>query len=119
MQIEDTRHVTLDDYEITAVNVGYDWSTHPPKYVERYISITLEPEGYLRDRFDQGGQSYEKKKHGARRLVIRGRELEKIMGALNDEVTLCHQLLLDHGLIPELKIRRSDANQNREKTGKL
>jgi hypothetical protein len=56
----------------------------------------------MRDRFAQGGASYEKKKHGARQIKITGREMSRLIAAFNEEVDLCHQVLLDHNLISEL-----------------
>jgi hypothetical protein len=102
MEIIDTRHTTPDLFSIKDVRVAYDWSREGAKYVSPTLIVSLEPEGYMRDRFAQGGASYEKKKHGARQIKITGREMKRLIAVFNEEVDLCHQVLLDHGLIPEL-----------------
>jgi hypothetical protein len=102
MEIIDSRHVTPDLFSIDSIRVTYDWSEHEPKYVSPYLIVSLKPEGYMRTRFADGGASYERKKHGARELKIRANELKQMMDAFSEEVKLCHQLLLDHGLMSEL-----------------
>jgi hypothetical protein len=102
MEINGTRHVTPDLYSIKEVRVEYDWSKSEPKYVAPYLSVSLEPEGYFRDRFAEGGSSYEKKKHGARSFKISAAEFKRLADAFTKEIELCHRLLLEHGLIPEL-----------------
>lgn len=110
MEIEDTRHVTPDRFSIEGLRVGYDWdSDSKRKWVSRYLVIYLKPEGYLRDRFTSGGSSYETKKHGARRIKINAHEIGQIMDALNNELEICHQVLLEKGLIPELAEARRKA----------
>jgi hypothetical protein len=112
MEIIDTRHVTPDEYSIEKIHIGYDWSGQEPKYIQPYISLSLKPEGYLRNRFGEGGQSYEKKEHGAQKIKIRASEFQQMVEALNDEVKLCHKVLLDHGLIPALfEARYAEADQ--------
>jgi hypothetical protein len=101
MQIIDTRHVTPDDYSIEKIHVGYDWGHHS-KYVQAYISVALKPDGYHRTRFADGGQSYETKKHGAERLIIRAPELQQMMEALTDELQLCQKVILEHDLVAAL-----------------
>lgn len=108
MEIVDTRHVTPDEYSIEEIRVGYNWSRPEPKYVGSYLSISLKPKGYLRNRFSDGGVSYETKKHGAQQLIIHADEIKQMVEAFSDEVTLCHKLLLEHDLVPELiKARHS------------
>jgi hypothetical protein len=65
----------------------------------------------MRSRFAEGGASYEKKKHGARELRIRASELRQIMDAYREEVELCHQLLLEHGLMPKLAEARRTSQE--------
>ena len=74
-------------------------------------SVSLKPEVYRRNRFAEGDQSYEKKKHGAQKLTIRAPELRQMMGAFNHEVAICHTLILEHDLMPEL-VRARNANGN-------
>lgn len=114
MQIIDTRHVTPDDYCIEKIHVGYNWD-RDPKYVQPYISVSLKPKGYLRSRFAEGGQSYETKKHGAERLIIRAPELQQMMEALTDELQLCHKVILEHDLVPAL----IEARQERTPNGRI
>ena len=72
----------------------------------------------MRNRFNEG-QSYETKKHGAQNLKIRAVELKQLMDAFSDEVQLCHKLLLDHDLIPELIEARGKFYQDRAQTAEL
>lgn len=110
MEIEDTRSATPDRFSIEDLRVGYDWDTDTErKWVSRYLLIYLKPEGYLRDRFASGGSSYETKKHGARRIKLNADEIAQIMDALKNEVEICHQVLLEKGLIPELAEARRQA----------
>lgn len=102
MEIMDTRHVTPDAYSIESIHVGYDWSRSGSRYAQAYLSISLKPEGYFRNRFAEGGESYEVKKHGAEKLKIRADELTEMTNALSEEIKLCHQLLVDHDLMPKL-----------------
>jgi hypothetical protein len=102
MKIIDTRHVTPDDYKIKNVQVKCSWSARDPKYIYPYLTVTLEPEKYFRDRFSQGGASYEKKKHGARELIIGANELRQMMDALNREMQTCYDVILDNDLMPAL-----------------
>jgi hypothetical protein len=102
MEIIDSRHVTPDDYSVEKVWIGYDRSEQDPKYIQPCVYVSLQPEGYMRDRFGQGGRSYEKKKHGAQQLKIRASEFQRMIDALSEEVKLCRKLLLDHNLIPAL-----------------
>jgi hypothetical protein len=67
----------------------------------------------MRTRFAEGGASYEKKKHGARELRIRGDELKEMMKSYSEEVKLCHQLLLDHGLMQKLAEARWNISRDR------
>ena len=117
MQIIDTRHVTPDDYRIEKIHVGYDWGSNP-KYVQPYISVSLKPQPYFRNRFAEGGQSYERKIHGAERLIIRAPELQKMMEALTDELQLCHKVILEHDLVPALIDARHEktAQQSHQET---
>jgi hypothetical protein len=108
MEIIDSRHVTPDQFSIDNVRVVYDWSEREPKYVSPYLIVSLKPEGYMRSRFSEGGASYETKKHGARELRIRVNELKQMMDAFSEELKLCHQLLLDHGLMSKLAQARWD-----------
>lgn len=86
MEIIDTRHKSPDTYDFKDISVGYDWSTQDPKYVQRYLTISLDPRIYARDRFE--GQSFEKKKHGARQIKIYASEMQKMIDALNLELAI-------------------------------
>jgi hypothetical protein len=105
MHIKDTRHATLDDYSITDVQVRCDWS-EGSKHVVPYLNVSVKPQAYERARFD--GSSRETKKTGAREVMIYFHELQKMMDALKDELDLCHQLLLEHDLIPKLVEARAN-----------
>src|SRR5713101_1149216 len=105
MQIIDSRHESPDDYSITVVQLG--WERWPGDPVSTYLSVSLKPEAYRRSRFE--GSSRETKKHGARRLIITHDELQKMVEALRDELTLCYQVLNEHHLLSKLH----DAKKNR------
>jgi hypothetical protein len=112
MEIIDTRHVTPDLYTIEGIHVTYDWSQRP-RYISPTLVISLKPEGYMRSRFSEGGASYETKKHGARQLRITSHELQQLVAAFADEVDLCHEVLLNHKLIPDLaELRRKRQQPN-------
>jgi hypothetical protein len=114
MEIVDSRHVTPDRFSIEEVRVVYDWSQDEPSYVSSSLIVSLKPEGYLRSRFADGGVSYETKKHGARQLKIHASEFEQMMEAFNEEVKLCHQVLLENGLMPKLAEARPKKPANEQ-----
>src|SRR5713101_2708399 len=102
MRIIDTRHETPDDYTIKDVAVNTE-VVHDPgrrRLVYTNVRVSLEPEPYLRNRFALG-QSHEKKKHGARELIISHEELQQMIGALRGELDRCYQFLCDHKLLSE------------------
>jgi hypothetical protein len=117
MEIADTRHQTPDRFSIKEVFVHYDWSSNPSAWVSPYLVINLKPEGYMRDRFGNGGASYETKKHGARQIRIHASEFKLMMDAFSNEVDICHQVLVENGLIPELIEARQKATL-KERTSK-
>jgi hypothetical protein len=108
MEIIDSRHVTPDRFSIQKVRVDYDWSEGVRASVSASLIVSLKPEGYMRPRFIEG-TSYETKKHGARQLTIHAHELKKMMEAFSDEVDLCHQVLVENGLMPKLLEARRKA----------
>ena len=110
MEIIDSRHVTPDQFSIDNIRVAYDWSDDGSKYVSPHLIISLKPEAYMRTRFSEGA-SYETKKHGARILKIRANELKELMDVLSEEVEICHRLLLDRGLMPELAQARNKSSK--------
>jgi hypothetical protein len=109
MEIIDSRHVTPDRFSIEEILVDYDWSEGKRAYASASLIVYLKPEGYMRTRFIEGA-SYETKKHGARRLIIRAHELKQMTEAFSNEVDLCHQLLAEHGLMPKLAEARRQAS---------
>jgi hypothetical protein len=117
MEIIDSRHVTPDRFSIEKVRVDYDWSEGVRASVSASLIVSLKPEGYMRSRFIEGA-SYETKKHGARQLTIRGYELKKMMEAFSDEVDLCHQVLVENGLMPKLLEARRKVPVNDQPSAK-
>jgi hypothetical protein len=82
---------TVEDGSDTALhNIG----------MYQYLTIDLEPQLYSRNRFE--GSSFEKKKHGARRIIIYFNEFQMILDTIKKEIDLCHRLIQEHGLLGEL-----------------
>ena len=105
MQIMDFRNTTPDNYSMTDVRLGWDrWDDHQ---VFTYLCLSLKPKAYRRSRFEVS--SRETKKHGARQLIITHDELQKMVEALRDELTLCYQVLNEHDLLSKLH----DAKRNK------
>ena len=102
MRIKDSRHQTLDDYSIETVQVLTDACRGEHPFVYPYLNVSLKAKPYSRDRFSQGGTSYETKKHGARAIMLGFDELQMLTDAVREEMGLCYDVLNKHGLLREL-----------------
>jgi hypothetical protein len=101
MRIIDTRHETPDDYEIKGVVADIDvFDDGSRRHVYTSVRVSLEPRLYKRNRFD-GNSSFEKKKHGARQLIISDKELQQMVGVLREELGRCYLFLEEHHLLGE------------------
>jgi hypothetical protein len=117
MRIRDTRHQTLDKYSIQNVTVRFEIlgkivgpDGSKTDFLQPYLDVVLQPEPYMRNRFESG--SYETKKHGAEALFIDCDELEVMVGALKQELEHCYSVLWQNGLFDKLDaLKKASAKQ--------
>jgi hypothetical protein len=97
MQIITTQHKTPDNYSIKDVEItGVEG---PRGNCCLAVRVSLEPSRYLRRRGD--GWSGERKKNGARELIVTHEELQQMIGTLKGELDRCYEFLAERDLLTE------------------
>jgi hypothetical protein len=109
MLFTDDRNKTPSKYSIKTIQARNEWEMHG--HVHSYLSISLEPARYHRNRFE--GKSYEKKKFPAELRIAFGELLEMAAAmtrGLQGELDVCYQVLSEHGLMGDVSRKHQEGN---------